>query len=199
MDFNDDIPAFVRGALEPSRAQALLDAAQHDANLRRAIEQERTLEQWLEFYSVPEISPGFQGRFWKTFHQEKLYGESAGRGGLLLKLIGPVAALLLVGVGIFMFLRDTDPPASQPVDVAEDVTEDPNDEIEFNEFEYLVAPDESDEKPARGGELSVEELRLLKQLSDPAFSDLDRVGTPEDLDLIQERELLEKLANREAE
>lgn len=199
MDFKDDIPAFVRGTLEPSRAQALLDAAQHDANLRRAIEQERTLEQWLEFYNVPEITPGFEGRFWKSFHQDKLYGETAGRGGLLLKLIGPVAALLLVGVGIFMFLRDSEPPASQPVDVAEDPADDVEDDIEFNEFEYLVAPDEPGEKPARGDELTLEELRLLKQLSDPAFADLDRVGTPEDLDLIQERELLEKLANREAE
>ncbi|MBX3461309.1 MAG: hypothetical protein KF696_15295 [Planctomycetes bacterium] len=196
MDFRDDLQAFVRGTLEPNRAQALLAAAQHDPELRKAIEQERTLEQWLDIYEVPELSPGFQGRFWKNFHERKLYGETPGRSGLLLKLVGPVAALLLVGVGIFMFLRDGDAPANTPVEVADDAADSDAEEIEFNEFEYLVADEPA---PARAEKPSLEELRLLRQLADPAFADLDRVGAPEDLDLIRERELLEKLAAREAE
>lgn len=197
-DLQQDIAAFARGTLDPERARELLAAAEHDPQLKLAITQEQTLEQWLGFYDVPELSEGFQGRFWKRFHEGKVYGETAGsRGGLLLKLAGPIAAALLIGVGIFMFMNgDDSPPVTDPPEtIAEDDADDTA-EVEFDEFDYLAHGEPAD-KTDRA--LDLEELRQLKLLADTAFSELERVQNPDDLGLIQDQDLLEQLAAREAE
>lgn len=198
-DLQQEIAAFARGSLDPVRARELLAAAERDPRLKLAITQEQTLDRWLGYYDVPELNEGFQGRFWKRFHEGKIYGETAtGRSGLLLKLAGPIAAALLVGVGIFMFMSggDTPPVTNTPETIAEDDDSDDTAEVEFNEFDYLAHGEPTDKAD---NALSVEDLRQLKLLAGAAFAELERVQNPDDLGLIQDQDLLEQLAAKEAE
>jgi hypothetical protein len=194
--FQEDIPAFVRGTLDNARAQELMAAAEQDDRLRNAIEQERTLEGWLEFYEVPEPSSGLSARFWKRFHNEQAFGtESGGRSGLLLKLAGPLAAAVLIATGLVLFFKGDD-PANPPNPKPDVVAETADDEEDDFLVQFMSEPDaepETEERP------TLEELRLLKQLADPAYADLDKVPHPEDLLLIQDKELLTQLAEEEVE
>ncbi len=193
--FQEDIPAFVRGTLDTARAQELITAAEQDDRLRNAIEHERTLERWLEFYEVPEPSSGLSARFWKRFHNERAFGsESGGRSGLLLKLAGPLAAAVLIATGLVLFFKGDDPanPPTPKPDAVADTTDEEDDFL----VQFMSEPDaepETEERP------TLEELRLLKQLADPAYAELDKVPHPEDLLLIEDKELLTKLAEEEVE
>lgn len=187
-EFKDDLPALARGTLDPDRTRALLEAAKQDTQLKRAIEQERALEHWLEAYEVPEPSADLPARFWKRFHQVRVQS-----GGRLLRLIGPAAAAILVAAGLWLFIQgdDTPPPADTPV-VAE-----VEDDAVF--FEYLADPDAgADQSDQPTPQPTEEELALLKLLSDPAFAELDKVPHPDDLLLVQDHELVTELAAREA-
>jgi hypothetical protein len=194
--FQEDIPAFVRGTLDAARAQELIAAAEQDDRLRTAIEQERTLEGWLAFYEVPEPSSGLSARFWKRFHHEQAFGEEGGRrSGLLLKLAGPLAAAVLIATGLVLFFKGDDPvaPADTKPDIVAETPDEPDDDFLV---QFVWEPDaepETEERP------TLEELRLLKQLADPAYADLDKVPHPEDLLLIQDKELLTQLAEQEVE
>lgn len=190
-DYREDLPELIRGRLDPGRAAEILRAAEHDAELREAIEQERTLERWLEYYEVPEIDAGFERRFWNRFHEEKT-GRSA---SWLFKLVGPLAAGVLIAVGIILFVNNDDAPIDNTPKTAENQT--PEDdggviELEFSEAEYVVGV-ETDE-PRK---LDLETLELLKALDDPAFLALDNLERPDDMAVIDDLELLTKLAEDE--
>lgn len=194
-DYREDLPELIRGRLDPGRAGEILRAAEHDSELREAIEQERTLERWLEYYEVPEIDAGFERRFWNRFHEEKT-GRSA---SWLFKLVGPLAAGVLIAVGIILFVNNDDAPANTPTTAVQPVeSDDPVEEsvIEVqwddSEFEYIAVG----ETPTRE-RLDLETLELLKTLDDPAFLALDNLERPDDMAVIDDLELLTKLAEDE--
>jgi hypothetical protein len=187
--FAEDIPAFVRGKLEPARAKQIADAAQQDQRLKRAIEEERALDRWLEYYEVPEPTAGLSATFWKRF-----YASRGGSGTLLIKLAGPIAAAVMIALGLILFINTEDAPTDDPATTAE-VPNEPEADDEFHFFDYLANGDEPREVNAP----TVEELALLKQLDDPAFAELDKLRHPDDLMLIQDQELLAELAAKEAE
>ena len=198
-EFEQDLPAFVRGTLEPQRARDLLEAAEHDARLREAVEQERALEQWLELYEVPEPSDGLSARFWRRFHNEKAFGEEgSGRAVWLLKLAGPLAAAVLIAAGLILFLGREDGTGSKD-NVAITNPGTPDDDVSDEEFinQFVEGEQESTQAQTDGDSIPLEELRLMKQLADPAFSELDLVPHPDDVPLIEDHELLKELAAEE--
>lgn len=201
-EYREDLPELIRGRLDSARAAEILRAAESDAELREAIEQERTLERWLEYYEVPELDAGFERRFWNRFHEDKVAGS---RGAWMFKLIGPLAAGVLIAIGIIIFMNN-DETSVQPEEPTtaeankpggpegnEDGGEVELDLEAFNEGEYVVGVDTALDR----SKLDLDTLELLKALDDPAFLALDNLERPEDMAVIDELELLSKLAEDE--
>ena len=182
-DTYDDIPPLVRGVLDPARARQILNAAENDAALRRAIEAERSLEEILDLYEPPEPSPELEGRFWRRFH-----GGEGGRGALWLKLAGPLAASVLIAIGVIAFLRgETSAPSTQSETVAEDSA---FDDIDWDDVvAYSVGSESAPEKR----ELAAADLHLMRRLDNESFLALDRLAQAEDLNLADDLELLRAL------
>ena len=201
--YREDLPEFIRGRLDSGRAAEILRAAEQDSELREAIEQERTLERWLEYYEVPELGEGFERRFWNRFHDEKV-ASSTGRGAWMFKLIGPLAAGVLIAVGIILFVGNDEQPIDNGGSTAEvnddagveDAGEEPVIEIEWDDSEFTYIAGGETPVEQRGG-LDLETLELLKVLDDPAFLPLDELDRPDDMAVIDELELLTKLAEDE--
>ena len=195
--YRDDLTDFVRGRLDQGRSAEILQAAQSDNELREAIETERTLDRWMEYYEVPEISGDFQARFWRRFHEQRV-DDSAARGGWVIKLLGPLAAGVLIAVGVVLFMNnDTPPENTTPIaehndNTAPDKTETPAPDVEWQDEEITYLTGQTPE--ARDEKLSVEDLELLKKLDDAAFKDLDELDRPEDLILADELDTIDKLA-----
>ena len=196
--YREDLPELIRGRLDPERAGEILAAAQHDEVLRGAIEGERTLERWLEYYEIPEVSEGFQARFWRQFHEEKVV---AGRRSVwLMRLVGPLAAAVLIAVGVILFVNnDTSPPindTAQTDDAGEGTdTGDPVEVVwEQDEIDYVIGGE--DVTPTRE-KLSADDLELMRALDDSAFLPLDDFDRPEDVGVIDDLELLKQLAEEE--
>lgn len=189
----EDLPQYVRGHLEPAHAKAIEAAAKSDARLRAAIEAERNLERILDQYETPVPPAGLEGRFWRRFHSDKV----AGRRNWLLKLAGPLAAGVLIAVGLIIFVnRDVDPaPEITAEQDAETDTDTDAPEIEVtwgeSEVEYIVGG--GTERPA----MDQASLELLKALDNAAFLPLDELERPEDLLVLDEFELLRALSEDE--
>lgn len=196
--YREELPLLVRGALPDTRAREILAAAETDAALRRAIAEERALERVLDDYEVPELSAGFEARFWKRFHTGKALGDESvgGRNSRLLRLVGPLAAGLLIAAGLLLFYRG-EPAGPGPVPVAEGgnapsantAPEVASQAVEdLDEMDYLAGgldlPERADKK------LDLETLELMKRLDDKAFLDLDHIEHPDDIALVNELELL---------
>jgi len=204
-NFADDIPELVRGRLNPARAGEILRAAESDQELRRAIGSERQLERLLEAYEVPEPSAALQGAFWRRFHEAKVVGdESVGsrRTAWLLKLVGPLAAGVLIAIGIVAFYNpgnspldpgktaeDNKPPANAPA-----VVDEPDED--WDDLGYLVDAPERLE-PGKNERLSLSDLELLKKLDADAFLALDRIQQPEDIALVDDLDLLRAIDRAE--
>lgn len=204
-NFAEDIPELVRGRLDPARAGEILRAAETDESLRRAIGSERELERLLEAYEVPAPSAALQGAFWRRFHEAKVLGdESVGsrRTVWLLKLVGPLAAGVLIAIGIVAFYN----PGSTPVDPARTAQEDPEKtgnppvfdepDEELDDLGYLADVAERLE-PRKNENLSAADLETLRKLDTDAFLALDRIQQPEDLSLVDELELLQAIDRAE--
>jgi hypothetical protein len=205
--YQADLHDLVRGALPPERAREILQAAEHDEPLARAIAHERQLDAWLEQYEVPELPEGFEGRFWQRFQQEKLYGESAGRRWFW-KAGGALAACLLLAVGALMFVnfdRDGATPsenrdiATVEEDTQEDTSHGVTDEVlyEWDELDYLAGV----EAPRMFRfQLDAESLRLLKALADDdRFAELDALRPGDEGLLRADLELLQQLIEADLE
>ncbi|MCA8937388.1 MAG: hypothetical protein KDB68_14410 [Planctomycetes bacterium] len=192
--YRDDLTDFVRGRLDQARAAEILQAAQQDETLKAAIESERSLDRWLEYYELPELSDGFEGRFWRRFHAEKL-DEATTRSTWMFKLIGPLAAGVLIAIGVVLFVNNDDAPVTDPTTAETQETEDNAPVIETDwtdeEIQYITGGTEEDTKLDR---LGVEELELLKALDDAAFLPLDELERPEDLLLADDLDTINKLA-----
>ncbi|MEZ5991513.1 MAG: hypothetical protein R3E76_04090 [Planctomycetota bacterium] len=195
--YRDDLTDFVRGRLDQARAAEILQAAQQDENLKAAIESERSLDRWLEYYELPEISDGFEGRFWRRFHAEKL-DEATTRSTWMFKLIGPLAAGVLIAIGVVLFVNNDDAPITDPTTAETQEPDDSAPVIETDwtdeEIQYITGGTEEDTKLDR---LGVEELELLKALDDAAFLPLDELERPEDLLLADDLDTINKLAEDE--
>jgi hypothetical protein len=193
--FREDLPDFIRGRLEFERASELLKAAEHDEVLRAAIEQERSLERWLDYYEAPELSDGFEGRFWRKFQEERVV---AGRSSLwLVRLIGPIAAAVLIAVGVIVFINNEEDPQTPVVKTAEVLeTEDPSMEVTWgeSEFDYIAGAPNAVEDVVRGEKLDATALATMKTLDNAAFLALDDLDRPEDLAVVDDLELLTELA-----
>jgi len=194
--FRDDIPEFVRGHLDVVRAAELLKAAEQDEVLRAAIEQERSLERWLDFYEVPEPAAGFENRFWRRFHDEHTI---AGRGSLwLVKLIGPIAAAVLIAIGVIVFVNnDEEAPQDKTAEV--EAPQDTPAEVSWDdsEFDYIAGGPTLVEDVMRGDKLDAEALATMKTLDNAAFLALDDLDRPEDLAVMDDLELLTQIAEGE--
>lgn len=188
-DYYDDLPLLARGKLPPARAAEILRAAESDAALRAAIDSERALEEVLALYEVPEPAATLEGRFWRRFHG---VDQAAGRGAWIFKLAGPLAAGVLITIGIIMFFRSDDAPVQPPV--AEQAEEIPDDEIDWTTVETYAAGETAAPEPRK---LSAEDLALMKQLDSEKFLALDRIGQAEDLNLAEDLELLKALDRAE--
>jgi hypothetical protein len=194
--YREDLPDFIRGSMDVARAQEILKAAEDDEVLRAAIESERSLERWLDYYEVPN-APGLEGRFWKRFHEEKLVGGK--RSLWLMKLVGPLAAAVLIAIGVIVFVNNgdegTDPADDTPV--AEVEVDAPEVTWEDNEWDYLVGAPAPVGESARGDKLDAEALAAMRTLDNPAFVALDDLAQPEDLAVIDDLDLLTQLAEDE--
>jgi hypothetical protein len=196
--YREDLPEFIRGRLDVARAQEILKAAEDDEVLRAAIESERSLERWLDYYEVPE-APGLEGRFWQRFHEEKLIGGK--RSLWLMKLVGPLAAAVLVAIGVIVFVNNgdegADPAGNTPV--ADTETEAPALDVTFedSEWDYLVGAPVPVGENGRGDKLDAEALATLRMLDNPAFVALDDLSQAEDLAVIDDLDLLTQLAEDE--
>lgn len=192
--YRDDLTDFVRGRLDQARAAEILQAAQQDENLKAAIESERSLDRWLEYYELPELSDGFEGRFWRRFHAEKL-DEATTRSTWMFKLIGPLAAGVLIAIGVVLFVNNDDAPVTDPTTAETQETEDNAPIIETDwtdeEIQYITGGSTDEAKLDR---LGIEELELLKALDDAAFLPLDELERPEDLLLADDLSTIDKLA-----
>lgn len=203
-NFAEDIPELVRGRLDPARAQEILRAAESDQELRRAIGSERQLERLLEAYEVPAPSAALEGAFWRRFHEAKVLGdESVGtrRTAWLLKLVGPLAAGVLIAVGIVAFYDPPAAPENEPIKSAEDKPEDTGSEVvlpddDWDDLGYMAEAPERLE-PGKNERLSVADLELLKKLDADGFLALDRIQQPEDLTLVEDLELLKQIDRAE--
>lgn len=193
--YRDDLTDFVRGRLDQARAAEILQAAQQDENLKAAIESERSLDRWLEYYELPELSDGFEGRFWRRFHAEKL-DEATTRSTWMFKLIGPLAAGVLIAIAIIIFGQyDYDLDGHQNTTAETQEAEDNAPVIETDwtdeEIQYITGSSTDEAKLDR---LGIEELELLKTLDDAAFLPLDELERPEDLLLADDLSTIDKLA-----
>jgi hypothetical protein len=196
--YREDLSDFIRGRLDVARAQEILKAAEDDEVLRAAIESERSLERWLDYYEVPEVE-GLEGRFWQRFHEEKLIGGK--RSLWLMKLVGPLAAAVLIAIGVIVFVNNGDEGAD-PADntpVADTETEAPALDVTFedSEWDYLVGAPAPVGENVRGDKLDAEALATLRTLDNPAFVALDDLSQPEDLAVIDDLDLLTQLAEDE--
>ena len=197
--YREDLPELIRGRLEPGRAAEILAAAQQDETLRNALEQERTLERWLEYYEVPEPSEGFQGRFWRKFGEERVV--EGRRAVWLMRMVGPLAAAILIAIGVIVFVNNGDTPA--PINgtaSTEDAGEQPA-ELEVtwaeDEYSYVIGDTVPDANQPKREKLSAEDLELMKKLDASAFLPLDDLERPEDMQVIDDLELLTELAEEE--
>lgn len=200
--YREELPLLVRGALPDARAREILAAAETDAELRHAIAEERALERVLDDYAVPAPSAGFEARFWQRFHTGKALGDEAvvGRGSRLLRLVGPLAAGLLIAAGLLVFYRGGPDAPPSPVaeggnvpasNTAPETGSLPTVSLpveDLDEMDYLAGgldlPERADKK------LDAESLALMKRLDDKAFLDLDNIEHPDDIALVAELELL---------
>lgn len=203
-NFAEDIPELVRGRLDPARAQEILRAAETDPELRRAIGSERQLERLLEAYDVPEPSAALEGAFWRRFHEARVMGdESVGTRSTawLLKLVGPLAAGVLIAIGVVAFYNNSSQPENEPVKTSEDKPADPEGEVvlpedDWDDLGYMAEAPERLE-PGKNERLSVSDLEMLKKLDADGFLALDRIQQPEDLTLVDELELLKQIDRAE--
>lgn len=203
-NFAEDIPELVRGRLDPARAQEILRAAETDPELRRAIGSERQLERLLEAYDVPEPSAALEGAFWRRFHEARVMGdESVGTRSTawLLKLVGPLAAGVLIAIGVVAFYNNPSQPENEPVKTSEDKPADPEGEVvlpedDWDDLGYMAEAPERLE-PGKNERLSVSDLEMLKKLDADGFLALDRIQQPEDLTLVDELELLKQIDRAE--
>lgn len=199
--YHEDIPQLVRGSLDPQRAAEILRAAQSNEALRHAIARERSLESLLDLYDVPEPSAGLEGAFWRRFHESRVMDDvSVGgrRTAWMLKLVGPLAAGVLIAVGIVTLYNrdgDTDLQPNPPQRAAQEpanntiVVEDDD----WDELAYFAGVSERPE-PKR---LDADALETMKQLDHPAFLILDDLAQPEDLGLVDNLEVLQALDRAE--
>jgi hypothetical protein len=201
--FREDLPDFARGRLDARRAAEIEQAARTDASLRRAIEQERQLDAWLEHLEVPDPEPGMEERFWRRFQAEKVHGTRRwlwrAAGALAAGLVLATAALLVVS---------HDPRPSDPTDatardgVAEPAAQDAQDMedavlFEWNELDYLT--EGSVPRWMTQRRLDADTLRLLKLLdNDEAFGGLDDIRHGEEVLLGADLALLRALADADA-
>lgn len=198
--YREDLPELIRGRLDPARAAEILEAAKGDETLRNALEQERSLERWLDYYEVAEPAQGFEGRFWRRFHEEQLADAASRRSTWLLKLVGPLAAAVLIAIGVIAFVDNgEDIPEPAPITAH---TEDPKPvEVEVSwdddEITYITGVAEPITDPRRADKLSAEDLELMKALDNAAFLPLDDLDRPEDLAVIDDLDLLTKLAEED--
>ncbi len=199
--YHEDIPQLVRGRLDPQRAAEILRAAENDQTLRHAIAQERSLESLLDLYDVPEPSAALEGSFWRRFHESRVMNDvSVGgrRTAWMLKLVGPLAAGVLIAVGI-VTLYNRDGEKEQPQDTPEHTAQDPGnatlvvEDDDWDELAYFAGVSERPE-PKR---LDADALETMKQLDHPAFLILDDLAQPEDLGLVDNLEVLQALDRAE--
>ena len=190
-DFHDDLAALIAGELPQTRVREILARAESDPVLARALAQEKSLDRLLNFYEVPEPSAALRKQFWTRFHSEKLLGQSgmveSSRGRLWLKLAGPIAAALVITLGLIFWPngRGQGPGLPDNTPVAEN-TDDGDDLIEVM---YGSAPE--DTSP------NAEQLRHLKLLDDARLAALDAIQQPDDLKLIDQFDLLSELDDEE--
>lgn len=190
--YREDIPEFIRGRLDTVRAAELLKAAEDDEVLRAAIEQERTLERWLDYYEVAEPA-GLEARFWSRFHEEKVVGGK--RSLWLLKLAGPLAAAVLIAVGVILFVNDEETATLDPTPVAE--VDETSLEVTWDDVEFDVLSGVPTAPDGRGDVLDAEALATMRALDNSAFLPLDDLAQPEDLAVIEDFELLTQIAEEE--
>jgi hypothetical protein len=198
--YRDDLPELIRGRLDPARAAEILEAAKHDQTLRNALEQERSLERWLDYYEVAEPAQGFEGRFWRRFHEEQLADTVRRRSSWLLKLVGPLAAAVLIAIGVIAFV-DNGEDIPEPAPITAGVEDPKPAEVEVSwdddEITYITGVAEPITDPRRADKLSAEDLELMKALDNAAFLPLDDLERPEDLAVIDDLELLIQLTEDE--
>lgn len=195
--YREDLPELIRGRLDPARAAEILEAAKHDETLRNALEQERSLERWLDYYEVSEPAQGFEGRFWRRFHEEQVADAAHRRSALLLKLVGPLAAAVLIAIGVIAFVDNgEDEPQTAPITAHKEDPKPVEVEVSWDDDEFTYIAQPLDE-PRRADKLSAEDLELMKSLDNAAFLPLDDLDRPEDLAVIDDLDLLTRLAEED--
>ncbi|MCL4729169.1 MAG: hypothetical protein KJ044_01860, partial [Planctomycetes bacterium] len=116
--------------------------------------------------------------------------------------VGPLAAGVLIAVGVIAFYdnpgREPDNPGQTAEQTRPDnrspVVTEPDDD--WDDLGYLAeAHDRID--PARLDRLSANDLELLRKLDADAFLALDRIQQPEDLALVEDLELLRQIDRAE--
>lgn len=198
--YRDDLPELIRGRLDPERAAEILEAAKGDETLRNALEQERSLERWLDYYEVAEPAQGFEGRFWRRFHEEQLADAASRRSAWLLKLVGPLAAAVLIAIGVIAFVDNgEDEPEPAPITAHKEDPKPVEVEVSWDEdeFDYITGVTAPLTEPSRADKLSAEDLELMKALDNAAFLPLDDLDRPEDLAVIDDLDLLTKLVEED--
>lgn len=190
--FLDDIAEFAAGRLSEERAAALLAAARRDPLIMEALRREEALDALLELYEFPELPQGIEGRFWTRFQQEKLEQEglAGGRGRFWLRVLGPVAAAVIIALGVFYFT----PPSPQAPNTPGSEQAQIPDEGEMPELDPLmglvvVEP----EAVPRVEDLKPEQLKLLKIMDDPRLEALGRLEDADDARLLEDFEMLSEL------
>ena len=172
---------------------------------------ERRLDRLLSIYEVPEPPPGLERRFWQRFHKARMLGEAGlndGHALRILRVLGPVAACLVIAFGVWMLVQPPPPtikPEPQPIAegnpdgniesdpiLAAAPTASPEDTDAYMD---VVVPRPKDER-FRG--LDLKKLQLLKELSKAEYADLN-FGNPDDIPLIDDFKLLRDLDRAEAE
>lgn len=188
--FLEDVAEFAAGRLSEERGAALLAAARRDPVIMQAVRQEKALESLLDLYEFPELPEGLEKRFWQRFHGEQVEIESlGGRGRLWLKIVGPVAAAVIVALGVIYFTPPSETPP--PVDSAHvDVIE--PDELSVDEPYIPMVAAELDvtERPE---ELKGETLKQLKLMDDMRLVALDELQEAEDARLMDDLDTLNQL------
>lgn len=193
--YYDDIPELVQGRLAPARAAEILRAAQTDEALRRTIDAERALESVLEMYESPQPSAALQGSFWRRFHEGR--AEGGRRAAWALKLVGPLAAGVLILIGVVAFFRDSTDPVPPPVDSAQNSNPGDAADADLDELAYLGDVEPRQEIPALPKGPDLDALETMQKLNSEAFLPLDGIGTPENVPLVDNLELLKALDRAE--
>lgn len=200
--YKEDLPEFIRGRLDRDFAHEIAQAAETDTELREAIEEERALDRILALYEVPEPAEGFERRFWERFHESRTIGEHSGGAGWLLKLAGPVAACVLIAIGVILFVKDdgqtpvNDTEKTAQTGPGDDAEDAPAVTWDESEFDYLAGDAVSADTTR---DIDTATLEELKALDDARFSPLDNMERPEDLLVIDELDLLNEIAELETE